>query len=152
MELFQLLHLPQQELVLLLEDLSLLDEVLVVELDEIGVEADLLRPQNHVIFGLELLPEEVVLRHDLLPEFEQLVRVIPLLGELCFQQVDLVLVGQQQRLHVVQFLQVRLGVYDVDVLQIARLAAGQPHLVAQARQLLRELVVWVGTGVLMCSE
>lgn len=119
-------------------------------MQEGSVEPRLLRLQQELILALQLAPQKGVLGYDFLAELGEGVAVLMQLVEFLLEEVEFVLVGHEEGLEVVEFLQVLLGVDEVDVFGAAS-AQGQPRLVGDGRQLFGELLVCVVAGVLMCS-
>jgi len=140
-ECLQLPDLLHQELVLLLEEVVAVDEVLVVQLQKVDVESYLVRLEDVFVLGLQLPAQEVVLLDDLFAELEEGVAVVFEQFEFLLEEVYFVLVGHEEGLDVVEFLEVGLGVDEVGVLIGLGLAHGDACPLADVGELVRQLSI-----------
>jgi hypothetical protein len=112
--LFKFEVLAGEEVVPGVDDGYFVLKVAVVEGEEVDGEAEVVGLHEELDLRLELLSQEGVLAHDLLGVLEDCQGLLLGLVELGLEQVQGLLVAHQQRLDVVQLLEVGLRVDDAD--------------------------------------
>lgn len=108
----QFFDLFNQVLVFLCEQLVLFSQRLIIELDKVDVDAHLLTLEYKLALALELLPQKVILPHNILGILMKILALLLRLLNLLLKQGYLMLVGHEQRFHIIELLQ-HFGVVDL---------------------------------------
>jgi hypothetical protein len=104
---------------------------LVIKFKKVGVESNFLRFHDVLIFGFKFFSQESVLIDDLLSEFKQSIAIVFEFVKLVFQKLYFKLIGHEEGFNVVEFLEMVLGVDQVDVLDGLCLSHREACLLAQ---------------------